>query len=1705
MKSFLSNRRLWFAVCVLLLNAGGWWWAASLSLPPDEEECPCCPADPDEAPGAAQRKALALERVVQRSFTEERELTLALFFSEELDATSLEGRVRLTAAGGKEVESTLRVEYPRNVGVLRATVPAGTEGLELTVAAGVRSNVTGGAGPTVRTHVVKVKADPQFELSDLSSDTPSFGDPTVRARFTQPVEVADVAGLVACEPPVALTVSPARWGEGLQLSGPFEPGVEYTLIFREGLRSRRGLRLDGEVRRTVRIARREPSLSVAVEGRYLAPEGGLCVPVQAVNAPYVVSAVSRVLPQNLLFFAMREAGRYEGMWASTPAQMAQSLTAGAVVRTNMLAGAARDQVQRLLLRLGDYGLTPARGVYLLELEAPEVESVSRLVCVTDLGLSARAEEGATAVWVTSLRTGLPVQGARVELLAPNNACLATAVSDAQGLARLEHAASAGEPFLLLARTEGDADLTILPLTGLNEVEQRELAQRRHLGEGQSEAFVLSDRGVYRPGETVFVQALLRLSDGRPPAPFPVSLRVTKPDGRRQATLPLMPDALGVVTAEVPMPEYLPSGRYTVELCLPGDGATLGAHSVLLESFVPPQIRVKVQGLPEAARVGEKVAFSVSAEHLFGKPAAGLWAQANILLSPCAFAPKGWEGFAFGDVERSYERGFKSLPKAQLTEAGEAAFEETLEVDGLPPARLRAQVQASVTEPGGRAVTAWSGLALDPYPFYIGVRVPGEGTVRTGTPYELTLAAVSPDGTRAAEARPLEVRVERVDWVSAMRRRGSGRYVWESERIKTRVAEARAETGPTNTFFRYTPAADGDYLVTLYDPVSKASTSCRFTADASGRASGFLTPATPERVELSADQESYRPGETARVQLRSPFAGTAWVALIKGQVRESRVIALTNGCATIEWRLDETHVPSAELAVTVVRPAVAESVWSAHRASGGLLLRVLPPERRLTVAVRPPAEVWRPQSVLPVRVAVTDSDGRPAGGAAVTLLAVDEAICSLTALKVPDPYGFFMAARADGLSLFDVYRSLMPVTEESLSGVASHVGGDGGDELSGRLNPIKARRFKPLARWRANVALDAAGEAVVEMALPEFAGELRLTAVAWDRRAVGAAAASVKIRRDLVVQPDLPRFLAPGDTSFVQVTLHNESGKSCEARVALRAEGPLSCPAEAQAVTLQAGESRTLPVPLAAQARPGAGSVTVRVEGAGEVYEEAVELAVRPACALQVTAEHLVLPAGGERAFTTPPQTLEGSFSQTFFCSAHPSVNLLAALDYVSAYPYGCCEQTVSSVLPLLTLGALAERLPTGGSTLAREAPGRVDAALRRLLCMWRWGGFAMWPTLWDEDPGATVYAAFFLACASRAGHELPPEMLTDALRVVRGPLIRENEELRAYACHILALAGQPDAGWMRRLYERREELSIEERAHLARALLLSGEVVKGREVLEGTAPAQELREAAFLLLAWLELDPAAPAVAVCCRTLERYRRDEGHWGTTQGNALALLAWGAYLARVPPQPETFTPVAAWDGGTARAAATNAYTWTPGPEADRGAVRLRNEGPGPMHVTRRVARVPLAEAEPARDAGLRIRREWLDGEGRPLDPAALVCGERVIVRLTLEPQERTCEEIVVEELLPAGLEIEEAQLAASGLFPWIPTATDGWVRHREARDDRLLLFSGSFDGPVRFHYAARAVSRGAFVVPAPTAAAMYEPDVSSRGAPGRVTVR
>ena len=1708
-----SRTGRWFvlAVAFLLVNAYGVWRVTDhlARLDMAESTVPEAP----EAQAHNVERILRLRKVEQVDVSPERELMLRMTFSDRPDRNQMTRFLKLSAPGQGAVDYQLTGTPEPNV-MLVQTHPVLADKLEYVLEAGLPSATD--SQPTDRAERGSLKMEMNLLLRKVEVESPAFDSLFLRADFTARPELNGIKDYVTVEPAVEFTVESVDyyWWDGLLVRGDFQPGAIYDITFKKGLPAANGSSLPQSLTRRINFSPRRKAVRVDSPGRYLAPGGALSVPVSAANLERYVARLSPVFANNLVQLALRESGSYRYYGEAT-----DDLTGSGRAITNSLATPTDGAPVRGMVELRRLAESEPRGIYWLEVGGDNANGEGRLLVVTDLGLAARISAGQVLAWVNRLGSAEPVVGAGVSVYARNNQVIARGMTDEQGLARIE--LPKGEaPFLLLAEAEGDLTYIDMERTGVSAADGT--GGQPYLQSGQIEAAVFTERGIYRPGERVFVQALARDDQMQAPTPFPAVMRVWRPDGRLFRDIPVELDGMGSVTCEVNLPEYLPTGRYRFELAMPGTHTVLGQTEVALEDFVPPQIRVAVEAPEGRFTAGDVLLFDVRGEHLFGAPAAGLKVSAAATFAPAPFVSSNWTGWTFGDAEKDFAPINRQIGSGALDAEGAGQFTVDTRKAWRPPAALNVVVSATVMESSGRAVTAYGSARIDAYPFYVGLKPSWDRAPRVGETQRVAVVEIQPDGTPVIAAKPLVLTLSRVNWNSVLRRNRDGRYEWKSERqvIEIRKDTLAASGEPQDWSFAVdTP---GDYMLVAVDPASGAATRLSFGAASSDPAWAAWSRTKPGHVELTWDKARFRPGETARLQVRAPFTGRALLTIETDGVREARVVELEKNTAEIEVLVEAAYAPNAWCTLTLIRPATAEAVWSAHRAIGTIALPVDQPQQALIVAIDVPRTV-HPQASLAGIVSVCTADGSPAAGR-VTVMAVDEGICLLTAFQTPDPMKVFTAQRALMTTAYDLYSELMPIIDEQLVSTPA-AGGDGDDGLRKRLNPIKANRFKPLALWVADLPLNEDGRADFQLDLPEFSGELRVMAVAFNEAQCGSTSTPVVVRRDVVVQPALPRFMALGDRSAASVALHNVSTEAVSATVRVTCGGPLQAERAEQIVALAAGEATQVRLPLTAGPGPGKALCTIEVVAGLETYRETIELAVRPAAGTRVTTAIRVVKPGESVEIEAPAGWLPESLFASGALSSLPSVQLGRALDYVVYYPYGCLEQTVSAAFPLLHAGDWVARLLPASSAMG-DLDAFVREAITRVLSMQQEdGGFALWPFQRGTAEAESIYTIHFLVEAKAVGYAVPEGPLEAGLAWVRSRLDRtisseaseetwrSEMQMRAYYCHVLALAGRPDAGWNARLHEQADRLNFAAKAQTAAALVLAGEPRQAVALMEtlalpvprtrtpGRLLDSDVRDAALLLSAWLEVDPENVAVAQLAQALRDRQRD-GHWGNTQDNALALLAFGKLARHLPDTEEPFSGVLTLpDGRSMKLAPTNDVTWSVGPGAVEP-VRIQNDGPGTLYLWVRHEGVTV-EPEAAVSDGVAIQREYLDLSGNPVDVAALPQGELVVVRLTVDPLGNRLDQLVIEDLLPAGLEIENPNFAASQQVPWLKQKEEN-DRYRDARDDRMLIFTGSINQKTQFHYAVRAVTPGVYVLPSVVVSGMYEPEIRGVGDGGEVHI-
>jgi len=1624
------------------------------------------------------------------------EITLQVMFNQPVDSAEFLRQASFYDAqtGDRLQEPLVLTSASREVVIIRLRRPDSNE-LRMVV----NERLAGSGAEVGLGHTVEVRREVNLGFALLNSHVDmSELDETVCVRlyFSEELDFEQSPPQVVVEP-VVEDLNVRLTGNVLAATGKFKAGARYTIRIPGTLVSREGKTLGDETRVAVGIPDYEPRIRFERRQGFLSPWGRLEVDAKGVNLDQVVVQAWRVHANNLVPHLHRTD---------------IDETSRSVLDKTVTVSQPHNRPGKLVLGLSEL-LSRPLGIYRVSASAETHRWTrdSALVTITDLAITAKRHRDGYLVWVTSLRTAEPVPDVVVEGLTYNNQKVAIARTDAEGIARLQFAGTHPDGGIWVITAAKDGDLSYLQPDDnqwvIDDIERQGRPYPNHY-----ETMLYTDRGVYRPGETIHLTGILRDAMGGVPSRFPLVVKVQRPDGRRVAELKVERREKDQGMFHV---EYLPSseaqtGPYAFYVTLPGSEDLLGSTEALVEAFVP--VRMEVTATPSQERFGPNAppVVKATARYLWDQPAAELPVKLEGTLSKTVFDSKSCRGFVFG-----WNRREASIPlpavEGKLNEQGESEMQVQLP-ENLKAGLYRMRLAATVTEPGGRSVSANTSAILDLFDAHIGLRLPKGRVVPVGEAVAVDWVRRTGEDQPAAPGE-MTVQLLRVEYDTVLKQ-VEDRYVWQSVERTQKVGDDQAiASGDAEGMIQITCPHSGSYRVIVADSRSGSSTCLEFYASHESDGTQSLAMNQPERVEIVTDKKTYLPGEQAKVLLRSAVPGVVLLTLETDSVVAHRIAKIAENTCELDVNLPRDLRGSAFLTATVVRAVDPnQESWLPHRGLGTVQVLMDHTSHQMAMSIDSPTQAQPGQTAT-----VTVDTGRPVDPnqpGRVHVWAVDEGILLAAAYETPQPYEFFLGPRAGGVWTADVFNWLLPDYKRPVGIV--RIGGDGYDLASLRRSPVATRVRTPAVVWMEAIPVDREGRVSVQVSLPDLTGELRIMAVAVDGDRYGRAEHALTLTSPLLMESSWPRFAAPGDHFAVPVKLFNSSDRPLNLRMMTETSGPIepSLVQDQQTVVVEPGRPLTLWHHVTATAI-GSGKVRIEAVEQGDNREplKAYSLAllsVRPATALHTVVELKTLAAGQTLEISPPDVFVEGTVQTTVSVGARPSVSLGAALEEQIRYPYGCVEQTSSRLLSLLYASQIVD------PTRTKAIEEMVKAGIARLWSMQTYsGGLSYWPG--DPTPNlwGTAYAASCLLEARNAGYKIDLRFMGELAKYLDSRLRDTDDErmelgTRALICRVLATFGDPPHGWMARLAEQKDKLDVAALAHLAGAFHAAGNKSKALALLPDRPPqgavattttgrlTSQIQQEAVWLATLLEIDPNHPMVAPLASSLDK-ARSNGQWGSTLNNAAAIAALARYQAMTRDDPPQFSGTIQADGQVVRFTHEESASLEVRNTAD--SVTISSEGQGTIYViatSRGLVRDDLVEPY---DRRLHVERRWVDREGRPVDANTLVVGDFVRVEITVSVHGDPVHNIAVVDALPGGLEVENPRLATSADTGEPQEQPD----HVEFLDDRVVLFCTAESTPRIYRYALRAITAGEFSLPPIQGSCMYDDSVASLGKAGRVTIR
>ena len=1577
--------------------------------------------------------------------------------------------------------------------------------------------------PAVAERVEQLKRLVAFRVTKL--DVQAEAD-TARACLRMNEKIAPKADLsygafVRSEP--ALDGIVTMRGDTLCLDG-LKHGETYQIELLTGFPAASGETMPETFKGRVVVPDRKPAISFAGAGYVLPREGGAGLPVTTINLDRVKLRLVRVNDRNLV--PSINAEKLTMSFGTDDVDEVINQNGSLVWNGEMTITGPRNRPVVTAIPLNDMLRDKKPGVYLAVVERTDTKDDGRStpatnwVLVSNLGLTTYSGTDGMAVAVRSLADAKPVKGVALKLYAHNNGELATATTDADGLARIPAAMLRGrggdEPYAVMAYG-GDGDFNFLEV-GRAAFDLSDRGVSGRAPSGPIDAFLYTDRGIYRPGESVHLVGLVRDDKADASPGLPVTLRLVRPDGVEVEKRQLTSDTLGAHDITYALARDARIGTWHAELKLDSKAPAIGSIEFRVEDFVPPQLKVELSAADRPVKPGEPFPVTVGARYYYGAPGAGLSveAQASIAFDDAPFPNE--PGFHFGLVGDEFTSTRKDLEPPATDAEGKTTI--ALNLTDLPDVTkpLAVTVQVSVFEPSGRAVIESVMRPIRQRPLAIGLRSPaGDDAIPEGQPANVEIIALDADAKRIA-SQGLRWELLRENW----------QYSWYSVngswRHRTQRRDQPMETGSLDiganglaALSRTLPA--GRYRWEVTDPASGAQSSLRFHV---GWWVEAALPDVPDKLEATLDKPSYQAGETAKLFVKAPFAGEAELAIASDRVLALRSFSLPAGGATIELPVDTAWGTGIYALVSAYRPQAAAAPApgpaasrGAGRAVGVAWLGVDASPRTLSVALSAP-DVVRPRG--PAEIGIKVAGLAANEDAYVTLAAVDEAVLKLTEFDSPMPEKYYFGKRRLGVELRDLYGRLIDTNANGVGVLRS--GGDGFARRSVAGLPDKSNRV--VALFSGIIKLDGNGAAKIPFDVPDFQGQLRLMAVAYSAKKLGSATGAMIVRDPVVTMVSLPRFLAPGDIGQIGVVINNLEGGAGDYRLKLSASGAgnFAAPAE-RTIPLKAGEGFSGSFPLSA-ATIGNVALHLELAGPGDLkIARDFTVGVRPGQAYQLRrfvgklepGQSVTLDDGGADEFL--PGTAEALLS----VSPRPDWDVPGLLRALDRYAYGCLEQTTSRALPLLYVEAVAGLWRTDPGFNPGEA---VDRAIGHVVELQRSdGSFGVWTETEETVPWLDAYATDFLLRAKEHGKNVPDYALKGALAWLRDYVRQEHREKKdlpalAYAHYVLAHAGAGDLATLRYFNDTQmAELPTQlAKAQLAAALAQYGDAARATAAYDaafGPPPKRpiglrtidygsDLRDSAAVLAFAAGARDAAPRLTVITdRIAELFAR--ANRTSTQEQAWLLMAAEA-AARAT-------------GGTMTVAEGNAAPQTRNePLYLRRALgsggapaTIANRGAGPAWRTVSITGVPKSDL-PAESKGYTVSRAIYRQDGSPADLKKVRQTDLyvVVIKAKRTDAARAARTLVV-DLLPAGFEIQNANAGGpnSWNYDWLKGLTE--TAYVEQRDDRYIAALDLGDNASEFTlaYVVRAVTPGEFSYPALVVEDMYEPETTGRTAMGKLSVQ
>jgi len=1341
---------------------------------------------------------------------------------------------------------------------------------------------------------------------------------------------------------------------------------------------------------------------------------------------------------------------------------------------------------------------PCKAYYYKQYE----RTVSRSILSSDLGLTVKkGNDGSYLAVVNNIVSTEPVSDVNIELYDYQKQLIQTEKTNKDGQVFI-HPAS--RPYFIIASKGKERSYLRLDdgtTLSLSMYEVNGEAIRKGI-----KGFIYGERGVWRPGDSLFLSFILEDKQENIPDNHPVVFELTNPQGQLYKRLLSSKGVNGFYNFSTATDKNVPTGLWNAEVKV---GSVKFYKSIRIETIMPNRLKIEVNAGDNKLIQGNKpTKVSLHTQWLTGAIAKGLNANISANFSPAGTTFPEFKDYTFDDNTKYFETQNIVVFDGTVDENGNASVPLNLNLQKNAPGFLRASFTTRVFEQGGAFSIDRFSIDYSPFTSYCGIKLPeGEknsGILYTGKDHQIEIATVDAKG-KAVSRNNLRFEMYKLEW----------RWWWDqyrddaagyandeyhkpiySEDFSTNNGRAKIKVNlKENQWGRYLMRVtdkDGGHvstLITYFD-----------WANWMERDGGESNKIIANMLKFTTDKNSYKAGEEVAVTIPSPQNGRALVTIENGsRVLEAHWLQTEKGNTVFKFKVTPEMAPNVYVHVSLMQTHVRENDLPI-RMYGVVPINIDDPETHLRPQIKMAANLVPEKTA---EIEISEENGKEM---AFTLAMVDEGLLDITRFKTPDPWSAFYSKEALGVKTWDLYDKVIGAFGAELERVLS-VGGDGNE--AGNDDGAKANRFKPMVRFFGPFHLKKGDKKTISFQMPSYVGSVRTMVIAGNKGAYGKAEKTTPVKAPLMLLGTLPRVLSITEEVKLPVSIFGGEKNVGKTEVKLEVNGLLQVVgSNIRSANINANDEKMVTFDIKVKDKSGIGKAKITATGGGHTAVYEIELDVRNPNPYQTSVKDFFVDGGKTLNDVYTATGIAGSNSGLLELSTIPPVNLEDRLHYLITYPHGCVEQTTSQSFAQLFLTDIMNMAPEKKTEIESNIKRGISELMKFQVSD---GGMSYWQGMTESNDWGTTYSGHFLILAEKKGYTLPggfrkkwaDHQTNKALNFELNKNSYWNNDVnQAYRLYVMALAGQPVMSAMNRLREY-SLLSQQARWLLASAyasagqqdeaekLIASGSVTVPHYAVNYYTYGSSERDEAMILEALCLMNKKSQAFAQLKKVSASL--SSKNWLSTQTTAYGLVAIAGFIKKYGDASAMQVEVEV-NGKEASVKGNSAITQIPldYKTAISGKFSIENKGKGVLYVRMINRGKPAIGNETEGNENISMDVSYKDLNGAPIDVTELEQGKDIIMQVTVKNLGLVGElqNLALSTYIPSGWEIHNSRMDEG-------TSTAANFTYQDIKDDKVLTYFDLRNTEAKtFQIKLNAAYEGKYYLPAVNAEAMYDNSVFAR---------